>query len=155
MIPDQLLRLADGQSLVGSGVYTSAIDLDTLRDIGTGVTPYVRIRFDTTYTQVGGAGADILLWYSDSDTSQVNAIMVSKFQVYGGASSPAQGTVIYMPIPPTSKTRLGTLPNNAKKYFVVQFAPFTANPTTGTWTVDIVTDVNMVEHTYTKGFTVQ
>lgn len=153
MIPDQLLRLADGQSLDGlSAKYTNAIDLDTLRDIGTGTTLYVRIRFDTAYTQASG-GADVYMWYADNDAG-LSGVMLTKFQ-FGAAAAPAQGTVIYLPIPPISKARIGALPNNTKKYFLVQFSPYTAAPVGGSWTVDIVTDVNMVEHTYTKGFTVQ
>lgn len=154
MIPDQLLRLADGQSLDGAGPkITSAIDLDTLRDIGTGTTLYVRVRFDTAYTQATD-GANVVMGYADTDTA-TNFVLLSQFQLAAGAGVPVAGTVIYLPIPPISKARLGTLPNNTKKYFLVQFAEFGANPVGGSWTVDIVTDVNMVEHTYAKGFTVQ
>lgn len=157
MIPDQLLRVADGQAIATSGtVQTSAIDLDTLRDIGTGATLYVRIRVDTAYTQsnAGGGGANINIGYADNDAAS-NFVMLSQFPLASGSGVPAAGTVLYFPIPPISKNRLGTLPNNTKKYFLVQFAPYT-NPTVGgTWTVDIVTEINMVEHTYAGGFTVQ
>jgi len=154
MIPDQLLRLADGQSLAGAGpINCSAIDIDTLRDIGTGTTLYVRVRFDTAYTQATD-GANIEIGYADNDAA-LNLVILSQFPLGSGASVPAAGTVLYLPIPPISKVRLGTLPNATKKYFMVRFAEYGANPVGGSWTVDIVTEVNMVEHTYTKGFTVQ
>jgi len=155
MIPDQLLRLANGQSLASTAAKTtSAIDLDTLRDIGTGTTLYVRVRFDSAYAQDAG-GANILIGYADND-SALNMVVLSQFQLSSAGSEPAAGTVIYLPIPPLSKVTLGNLPNNTKKYFMARFVPFSATTLTGgSWTVDIVTEVNMVEHTYTKGFTVQ
>lgn len=154
MIPDQLLRLADGQSIAtGATVRTSAIDIDTLRDVGMGTTLYVRIRIDTAYTQASG-GANINVGYADNDTAS-NFVTLSQFPLSSGGSVPAAGTVLYIPIPPTSKDRLGTLPNNTKKYFLVQFATYTAATVGGTWTVDIVTEVNMAEHTYQKGFAVE
>lgn len=154
MIPDQLLRLADGQAIATAGtVQTSAVDIDTLRDVGMGTTLYVRIRIDTAYTQASG-GVNINIGYADTDAA-ANFVMLSQFPLASGGSVPAAGTVLYLPIPPISKARLGALPNNTKKYFLVQFATYTAATVGGTWTVDIVTDVNMTEHTYTKGFTVQ
>jgi hypothetical protein len=154
MIPDYLLRLADGQSLDGATTKTtSAVDLDTLRDIGTGTTMYLRIRFDTAYTHSTG-GSNIVFGYADNDSAS-NLVILGQLQLGVGASVPAQGEVIYFTIPPLSKVKLGALPNNTKKYFLVQHVPFSGTPSGGSWTVEIVTEINMVEHTYTKGFTVQ
>jgi len=118
-----------------------------------GTTLYVRVRIDTAYTQASG-GVNINVGYADNDAAS-NFVMLSQFPLSSGGSVPAAGTVLYLPIPPISKVRLGTLPNNTKKYFLVQFVAYTAATVGGTWTVDLVTEVNMAEHTYQKGFTVQ
>jgi hypothetical protein len=158
MIPDQLLRLADGQSLAGTSplsvVSTNVIDLDVVRDVGVGETLYVRIRFDTTYTQAPAGGANLLLVYGDDQTLSGPTTLLQL--PFGSATPPAAGTVIYLPIPPMSKLRLDVT-GTAKKYLGLLWQIYDAGSastiTGGTWTVDIVTEVNMTEHTYGKNST--
>lgn len=156
MIPDQLLRLADGQAINGTAttVYTNVVDLDTVRDVGSGETLYVRVRFDTLYTQAASGGANILLAYGD-DASLSNAANLALVPLTN-TTIPAAGSVFYIPIPPIAKTRL-TIPGSTKKYLGVAWQIYGVGATiaNGTWTVDIVTDINMAEHTYSVGFTVK
>lgn len=155
MIPDQLLRLADNQAINGeSTVVTNAVDLDTVRDIGSGETLYVRVMFNTLYAQVNG-GTNVVLVYADNVALDSNAVVLSQLPLNSGAIPPA-GSVYYLPIPPIAKAKL-TIPGTAKKYFGLQWQIYGETPavSNGTWTVDIVTETNMCEHTYQKGFTVQ
>lgn len=156
MIPDQLLRLANGQAINGTttSVYTDVVDLDTVRDVGSGETLYVRVRFDTLYTQAAAGGANILVAYGE-DSSLLNAVNLALVPLTN-TSIPASGTVFYIPIPPISKTRL-TIPGSAKKYLGVIWQIYGAGATiaNGTWTVDIVTETNSCEHTYAGGFAVK
>lgn len=160
MIPDQLLRLADGQAIAGSTsgtntIYTDVVDLDVVRDIGSGETLYVRIRFDTTYTQSPAGGTNIVLAYGES-ASLANAVTLLQLPFNSGAI-PAAGSVYYLPIPPIAKDKLAIPGSGLKKYFGVRWEIYGTGSvvTDGTWTVDVVTETNMCEHTYTKGFTVQ
>jgi len=155
MIPDQLLRLAQNQAINGTGtVVTDAIDLDTVRDIGSGETLYVRVEFHTLYTQTSG-GANIALVYANDATLIDSPVTLSQLPFNSGGIPPA-GSVYYLPIPPIAKDKV-TIPGTVKKYFGVQWQIYGATPTiaNGSWTVDIVTETNRCEHTYTKGFTVQ
>lgn len=155
MISDQLLRLADGQSLaIGIGASqasSNVIDIDTLRNLGVGESLFVRIRFDTAYTQASG-GTNVLVVYADNSALTTNVVTLAQIP-YSSTTIPAAQTVLYIPIPPVSRTSM-TIPNDAKKYLGVLWQAYTAAVTGGTWTVDVVTDVNMVENTYSKGFTV-
>jgi hypothetical protein len=164
MIPDQLLRLADGQSLTvatGNTPTTNVVDIDTLRNLGVGTPLYVRIKFDTVYAQASG-GVNVYVAYADDPALSTGSVELTRISL-SSTAIPAAGTVLYLSIPPVAKVATATsvpqsmvIPNNSKKYLGVVWQPFTANVTgTGTWTVDIVTEVNMVEHTYAKGFTVQ
>lgn len=166
MIPDQLLRLADAQSLNAtldqSVASTNVVDIDTLRNIGVGTPLYVRIRFDAAYTQSAG-GANAVLVYADDAAITSNVVTLAQLS-FGNAAKPPAGTVVYMLIPPFARnasvtatlTQSASIPNNSKKYLGILWQTYSGAITgTGTWTVDIVTEVNMVEHTYTKGFAVQ
>lgn len=166
MIPDQLLRLADGQSLNATLdqtiASTNAVDIDTLRNIGVGTPLYVRIRFDSAYTQSAG-GANAVLVYADDAAFTTNVVSLAQLAFTSGAKPPA-GTVVYLPIPPFARnasvtanlTQSASIPNSSKKYLGILWQTFSGAVTgTGAWTVDIVTDINMCEHTYAKGFTVQ
>jgi hypothetical protein len=160
MISDQLLRLADGQSLAGtegeptaSRATTNVIDLDVVRDVGVGETLYARIRFDTTYTQTPAGGANALLVYGDNAALE-NAVTLCQLP-FGSTTPPATDTVIYLPIPPISKLRLDVT-GTAKKYLGMIWQIYGDEGSTitgGTWTVDIVTEVNMTEHAYGKNST--
>ena len=163
MIPDQLLRLADGQSLTaatGNTPTTNVVDIDTLRNLGVGTPLYVRIKFDTAYAQASG-GVNVYVAYADNTALSPTAVELTRISL-SSTAIPAAGTVLYLAIPPVAKVATATsvpqsmvIPNDSKKYLGVVWQPFTANVTgTGTWTVDIVTEVNMVEHTYAKGFSV-
>lgn len=166
MIPDQLLRLADAQSLnatLDQAVpSTNVVDIDTLRNVGVGVPLYVRIRFNSAYIQSAG-GANAVVVYADNAAMTTNVVTLTQVSFANSAKPPA-GTVIYMMIPPFARTSTVTanlaqsaiIPNDSKKYLGIIWQTYGGPITgTGTWTVDIVTEVNMVEHTYTKGFTVQ
>lgn len=160
MIPDQLLRLADGQVLDGtestvsaSKATTNVIDLDVVRDVGVGETLYVRVRFDTLYTQTPAGGANILLAYGENE-SLGNAVTLLQLP-FNSTGIPPAGTVVYIPIPPISKLRLDVT-GTAKKYLglIWQIYGNAGSTITGaTWTVDIVSEVNMAEHTYGKNST--
>jgi hypothetical protein len=156
MIADQLLRLASSQSLAGveNGVVnTDVIDLDVVRNAGVGETLYVRIRIDSTYTQSPAGGTNIVLLYCEGPTF-TGGITIAQLPLNNSAI-PAAGTVYYIPIPPVSKQRLEIPGTGAKKYLGVQWQIYGAGTvvTGGSWTVDIVTEVNMVEQDYGKDAT--
>lgn len=165
MIPDQQLRLAETQSLVTNAnttvVCSNTIDLDTLRNIGVGTPLYVRIRFDSAIAQSASGGSNIFVVFADNEALTSNKVTLAQLGLVYNAVPPANG-VLYIGIPPiarvasaTSAPQSAVIPGNAKKYFGVYIDVFTQAFTAGSWTVDVVSDVNMVEHTYAGGFVVK
>jgi hypothetical protein len=156
MIPDYLLRVADNQNIGGSGGYTVAtnvVDLDTVRNIGVGTTLYFRVQFNTLYTQSPAGGSNIVMYYGE-DAALANGVLCGQIPL-GSAEIPPAGTVYYLPIPPLDKNRLAVPGNGLKKYIGLLWQGYTAGSTIANafWTVDIVTEVNMVEQNYGKDAT--
>jgi len=156
MIADQLLRLASSQSIAGGEgetINTNVIDLDVVRNVGVGETLYVRIRFDSTYVQDPAGGTNIVLLYGEGSTL-TGGVVIAQLPLNSGAI-PAVGTVYYIPIPPMSKQLLTIPGSGAKKYLGIQWQIYGDGTvvTGGTWTVDIVSEVNMVEQNYGKDAT--
>lgn len=174
MIPDQLLRLAEAQSLNATAgatatATTNVVDIDTLRNLGAGTPLYVRIKFNAAYTQASG-GANAAVVYADNTALTTNAVTLSLLP-FVSTAIPAAGTVVYIPIPPIQRAispttglpvaavaglpQSAVIPNTSKKYLGVTWSAYTTNITgTGTWTVDIVTETNLGEHAYPGGFAV-
>jgi hypothetical protein len=156
MIADQLLRVADNQDIGGTGSYTKVtdvIDLDVIRNIGVGTPLYFRVRFNTLYTQSPSGGSNIVMYYGD-DASLNNGVLCCQIPL-GDTTIPSAGTVFYLPIPPIDKNRLAIPGSGLKKYIGIIWQAYTAGSTIANafWTVDIVTEVNMVEQNYGKDAT--
>jgi hypothetical protein len=156
MIADQLLRVADNQDIGGTGAYTKltdVVDLDTIRNIGVGTPLYFRVRFNTLYTQSPAGGSNIVMYYGE-DASLAGGVLCGQIP-FGSTGLPAQGTVFYLPIPPIDKNRLAIPGNGLKKYIGLVWEGYTPTSVIANafWTVDIVTEVNMVEQNYGKDAT--
>ena len=167
MIPDQLLRLASSLNLASTPApatlrNSDVIDIDTLRDIGSGVALYLRIQVDENVraaaTQSGGT---VFYTVYGDDSSLSNPVYVSSLSSnWTDTTGLTAGQVFYIPIPPLTINTLSpssavSIPNGTKKYFGVVIGGYGNNYVTGKLTIDIVTEVNRTEKTYSKGFTVQ
>lgn len=159
MIPDKNLQLWDG-AVPALGSVSNVIDIDTLRNIGTGVPLYIRVNFNSN-VRTNAAGAIVFYVTYGDDQSLTNPLYSLTFPVNVDVSTgPNAGEVVYLPIPPICFGAQGTgkfvTPNATKKYLGVVFGGYGwSTSSTGTVTIDIVTEVNSVENIYAGGFSVK
>jgi len=158
MIPDKNLQLWSG-AVPNIGGISNVIDIDTLRNIGTGVPLYVRVNFDTNVRADGNGAITFYIVYGDNQTLSNPYYSVTFPVNVDVGSGPNAGEVIYLTIPPIYMGSQGTgaflTPNATKKYFGVVFGGYGWSSATGSVTIDIVTEVNRVENIYAGGFTVK
>lgn len=159
MIPDQNLRICEAKSLVanaGSTVYSDAIDLGVLRNIGVGTPLFLRLEVTTSIAQAGG-GINVQPVWADNDGLTTNAVRGIQLQLT--QTNGSDGAVYYIPITPIVYNQAGStkvaFPNDSKKFFGLLFGVFTNNVTAGAVTVDIVTEINLVENVYTGAMKVK
>lgn len=159
MIPDQNLRICDAKSIVSSptSIYSDAIDLGVLRNIGVGTPLFLRVEITESIAQGAGGGVNLQPVWSDS--SALNSSQVRGIQIQLNPSNGAAGSVYYIPIAPIAYNQAGggkvVFPDDSKKFFGLVIGIFNANTTAGAITVDIVTEINLVENVYTGAMTVR
>lgn len=149
MITDAFLQLSNAQAVTATAVSTNTIDLGVARDMGAGENMYIVITVDVAATAAGAATVN--------------------FQVISSAAAALTSPTILMQTDALAKTELtlGRRPiiievprSNllaqpiGQRYLGLQYTVGTGPLTAGSFTVNIVHDVQDIGKYYPSGFTV-
>lgn len=149
MWTDALLQLSSAQAVTASAVSTNTIDLGQARDIGAGEMLYVVITVDVAATAAGAATVNFQ-FISSASAALTSPTILAQTDALAKTELTLGRRPIVLEVP---RAQLLAAPIG-QRYVGLQYTVGTGPLTAGSFTANIVHDVQDIGKLYPSGFTV-